>query len=44
MASSGDEQDHGGDAGSQAQPIEALLDMIRAHADVWGNDFKVWTQ
>jgi hypothetical protein len=44
MGSSGNQQDAGGDAGSQAQPIQALLDMIRAHADIWGNDFKVWTQ
>lgn len=44
MASSGDQQDNGGDAGSQAQPIQAVLDMIRAHGDVWGDDFRVWTQ
>jgi hypothetical protein len=44
MASSGDQQDNGGDAGSQAQPIQAVLDMIRANADVWGDDFRVWTQ
>jgi hypothetical protein len=44
IASSGDQQDDGGDAGSQAQPIQALLNMIRAHADVWGDNFKVWTQ
>jgi hypothetical protein len=44
MASSGDQQDNGGDAGSQAQPIRAVLDMIRAHGDVWGDDFRVWTQ
>jgi hypothetical protein len=44
MASSGDEEQDGGDAGSQAQPIQAVLDMIRANADVWGDDFKVWTQ
>jgi len=44
IASSGDEQEDGGDAGSQAQPIQAVLNMIRANADVWGNDFKVWTQ
>jgi hypothetical protein len=44
MASSGDEEQDGGDAGSQAQPIQAVIDMIRANADVWGDDFKVWTQ
>jgi hypothetical protein len=44
LASSGDEEQDGGDAGSQAQPIQAVLDMIRANADVWGDDFKVWTQ
>jgi hypothetical protein len=43
IASSGDEQENGGDAGSQAQPIQAVLDMIRANA-VWGDNFKVWTQ
>jgi hypothetical protein len=44
MASSGDEEEDGGDAGSQAQPIQAVLNMIRSNADVWGDDFKVWTQ
>jgi len=44
MASSGDEEDNGGDAGSQAQPIQAVLNMIRANASVWGDDFQVWTQ
>jgi hypothetical protein len=44
MASSGDEEQDGGDAGSQAQPIQAVLDLIRANADVWGDHFKVWTQ
>jgi hypothetical protein len=44
IASSGDEEQHGGDAGSQAQPIQAVLNMIRANANVWGDDFKVWTQ
>ncbi len=44
LASSGDEEQDGGDAGSQAQPIQAVLEMIRANADVWGDDFKVWTQ
>ena len=39
-----DEEDDGGDAGSQAQPIQAVLDMIRTNAEVWGDDFKVWTQ
>jgi hypothetical protein len=28
--------------GSQAQPIGAVIDMIRANPTVWGNDFKVW--
>lgn len=44
IASSGDQEQDGGDAGSQAQPIQAVIDMIRANADVWGDDFKVWTQ
>ena len=44
MASSGDEEQDGGDAGSQAQPIQAVLTMIRANAEVWGDDFKVWVQ
>jgi hypothetical protein len=44
MASSGDQEEDGGDAGSQAQPIQAVLNMIRANADVWGDDFQVWTQ
>lgn len=44
MASSGDEEQNGGDAGSQAQPVQAVLNMIRANANVWGDDFKVWTQ
>ncbi|WP_235852706.1 S1 family peptidase [Mycobacterium interjectum] len=44
MGSSGDQELQGGDAGSQAQPISAVLDMIRANGGVWGEDFKVWTQ
>jgi hypothetical protein len=44
MASSGDEEQDGGDAGSQAQPIQAVLNMIRTNANVWGDDFNVWTQ
>jgi hypothetical protein len=44
MASSGDEEQDGGDAGSQAQPIQAVLDMIRMYGNDWGDDFKVWTQ
>ena len=44
MASSGDQEQSGGDAGSQAQPVQAVLKMIRENADVWGDGFKVWTQ
>jgi hypothetical protein len=44
MGSSGDQEQDGGDAGSQAQPIQAVLDMIRTNGNVWGDDFKVWTQ
>jgi hypothetical protein len=42
MASSGDEETEGGDAGSQAQPIQAVIDMIRTNPTPWGDDFKVW--
>ncbi|MCV7408220.1 hypothetical protein AWC05_18860 [Mycobacterium florentinum] len=44
IGSSSDQEWAGGDAGSQAQPIQALLDMIRANGGIWGEDFKVWTQ
>jgi len=44
MASSGDQEWAGGDAGSEAQPIQAVLDLIRADGSVWTEDFKVWTQ
>ena len=44
MGSSGDQEWAGGDAGSQAQPIQAVLDMIRTNGNVWGQDFTVWTQ
>jgi hypothetical protein len=44
IGSSGDQEQHGGDAGSQAQPIQAVLNMIRANANVWGDSFEVWTQ
>lgn len=44
MGSSGNQARLGGDAGSIAQPIGAVIDMIRANGSVWGDDFKVWTQ
>jgi hypothetical protein len=43
IASSGDQENDGGDAGSQAQPIQAVIDMIRMNSTPWDNDFKVWT-
>lgn len=44
MGSSGDQEWAGGDAGSQAQPIQAVLDLIRVNGSVWTADFTVWTQ
>lgn len=44
MGSSANQARLGGDAGSQAQPVGAVIDMIRANGSVWGEDFKVWTQ
>lgn len=44
MGSSGDQETEGGDAGSEAQPIQAVIDLIRSNPLVWGNDFKVWTR
>ncbi len=44
MGSSGDQEQQGGDADSQAQPIGAVLDMIRANGSIWVQDFEVWTQ
>jgi hypothetical protein len=44
MGSSGDQEAEGGGAGSQAQPIGAVLDMIHADASGWGEDFLVWAQ
>lgn len=44
MGSSGNQEREGGDAGSQAQPIGAVIDMIRKNPTVWGDDFKVWTE
>jgi hypothetical protein len=44
IGSSGDQENGGGTAGSQAQPIRAVVEMIRANGGVWGDDFKVWTQ
>jgi hypothetical protein len=44
IGSSSNQEWAGGDAGSQAQPIQAVLDLIRANGSVWTEDFKVWTQ
>jgi hypothetical protein len=44
IASSGDQETDGGDAGSQAQPIQAIIDMIRMNSTAWDDDFKVWTK
>jgi hypothetical protein len=44
MGSSGDQEWAGGDAGSQAQPIQAVLDLIRSNGSVWTAGFTVWTQ
>ncbi|WP_232785789.1 S1 family peptidase [Mycobacteroides chelonae] len=44
MASSGDQEDEGGGAGSQAQPIWPIIRMIRNSGYHWGTDFKVWTK
>jgi hypothetical protein len=44
IGSSGDQESDGGDAGSQAQPIQAVIDMIRMNSTTWDNDFKVWTK
>ncbi len=43
MGSSGDEESSGGDAGSQAQPIGSVIDMVRQNPTDWGDEFKVWT-
>ncbi|MDT5095387.1 MAG: streptogrisin [Mycobacterium sp.] len=32
----------GTDNGSQAQPVGALVNLIRQNAATWGDDFKVW--
>lgn len=44
MGSSGNQERQGGDAGSQAQPIGAVIDMIRDNGSVWGDGFKVWSE
>ncbi|MGB7109616.1 MAG: hypothetical protein WBD77_03465, partial [Mycobacterium sp.] len=44
IGSSGDQESDGGDAGSQAQPIQAVIDMIRMNSTTWDNDFEVWTK
>jgi hypothetical protein len=42
LASSGNQARLGGSAGSQAQPITAVIDMIRTDPSVWRDNFTVW--
>jgi hypothetical protein len=44
LGSSGNMERGGGGAGSQGQPINAVITMIRRGAGVWGDQFKVWVQ
>lgn len=44
MGSSGNQEDQGGEAGSQAQPINSVITMIRNNPTDWGTGFKVWTE
>ncbi|MFN8073557.1 MAG: hypothetical protein U0R66_17370 [Mycobacterium sp.] len=44
IGSSGDMEKSGGTAGSQGQPVTALIDMIRGEAGEWGNNFHVWIE
>lgn len=44
MGSSGDQEQRGGGAGSQAQPIASVIDLIRKNAGKWGSGFRVWTE
>lgn len=44
IGSSGNQEWAGGDAGSQAQPIQAVIDLIRANGSVWTENFKVWIE
>lgn len=41
IASSGNQASEGGSAGSQAQPIGAIIDMIRTDPTVWRDTFQV---
>jgi hypothetical protein len=42
IGSSGNQERSGGTAGSQAQPIGAVISLIRNTAGIWGVGFKVW--
>jgi hypothetical protein len=42
LGSSTDDGNRSGIKGSQAQPIGAVVDMIRANPTGWGNGFGVW--
>jgi len=44
IGSSGNQARLGGGAGSQAQPINAVIDMIRTNTGTWGAGFKVWIE
>lgn len=42
IASSGNMEREGGDADSAAQPIGAVLDLVRENSTQWGEGFAVW--
>lgn len=42
MGSSGNQEQMGGGAGSQAQPIGSVIRLIKEQGGVWGDGFKVW--
>ncbi|VBA62429.1 hypothetical protein LAUMK41_05820 [Mycobacterium attenuatum] len=44
VASSGNQAREGGSAGSQAQPIGAIIDTIRTDPTPWRDSFEVWLQ
>lgn len=44
MGSSGDQEMGGGGAGSQAQPIASVINLIQENAGTWGSGFSVWTE
>lgn len=44
LGSSGDQEMAGGSAGSQAQPIASVINLIQSNAGEWGSGFSVWTE